>query len=125
MAMDVKRFLAPVLVGVVVAAVFGTWMFTTRHSATPDVVEGWAMPNMHGTAISLHDSDDTRDGDGYIIAGAQWSGQDNVWHQGADGPTCVGTDTTRKTHVRLGIVDVSPDEGVPGRPYVMWLRCLD
>lgn len=28
-----------------VAAVFGVWGFTTRHSATADVVEGWAMPN--------------------------------------------------------------------------------
>jgi hypothetical protein len=125
MAMTTKRFVAPVAVGVVAAVVFGIWAFTMRHSATPDVVEGWAMPNMHGTAISLHDSDDSRDGDGYIIAGAAWAGPDGVWHAGAEGPTCVGTDTSVRTRVRLGIVDVDADDEGFGGPRVVWLRCLD
>lgn len=115
-----RRFVAPVAVGVIVAAAFGVWEFSSRHSATPDVVEGWAMPNTDGTAISLHDSDDPRDGNSYIVAGASWAGLDGVWHDGADGPTCVGTDTTARTHVRLGIVDA---EGAGG-PQVVWLRCL-
>ncbi|MCX2955328.1 hypothetical protein [Lentzea sp. NEAU-D7] len=122
--METRRFVAPVAVGVVAAAVFGAWGFTTRHSATADVVEGWAMPNASGTAIALHNSDDTRDG-GYIIVGASWAGRDNVWHDGTDGPACVGTDTAVKTRVRLGIVDVEAhQEGVAG-PRVVWLRCLE
>jgi len=123
--MGSSRFVVAVAVGVVVAGVFGLWGFTTRHSATPDVVEGWAMPNGHGTAIALHDSDDDREGTGYIVAGASWTGRDGVWHDGADGPTCIGTDTSTKTHVRLGIVDVKPDGEGDGGPRVVWLRCLD
>lgn len=114
----------PVAVGVVVAAVSGVWGFTTRHSATAGVVEGWAMPNASGTAISLHDSNDSRDGSGYTVAGVSWAGKDGVWHDGSDGPTCVGTDTAAKTHVRLGIVDVEAvGEGIGGAR-VVWLRCL-
>ena len=123
--MELRRFVAPVVVGVVVAAAFGVWAFTTRHSVTPDVVEGWAMPNANGTAISLHDTDEPHDGEGYIVAGASWAGRDGVWHEGADGPTCIGTDTSAKTHVRLGIVEVAPDEEGVGGPHVVWLRCLD
>lgn len=82
------------------------------------------MPNATGTAIRLHDSDDTRDGNGYVVTGVLWAGRDDVWHEGTDGPTCVGTDTTAKTRVRLGIVDVAPgDEGIGGSR-VVWLRCL-
>ncbi|GGM73395.1 hypothetical protein GCM10011609_06490 [Lentzea pudingi] len=122
--MDMRRFVAPAAVGVVVAIVFGAWGFTTRHSATPDVVEGWAMPNAHGTAISLHDSNDTRAGNSHIVTGASWASRDGLWHDGADGPTCIGTDTATKTRVRLGIVDVEPGEEGNGGPRVVWLRCL-
>ncbi|MFE9747099.1 hypothetical protein ACFYOT_19530 [Saccharothrix saharensis] len=115
-----KRLMA---VGVLVAVVVGSWAVGTRHGATPDVVEGWAMPNAMGTAISLHDSDDTREGNGYEIAGAPWAGRDDVWHTG-DGPTCVGTDTAVKTRVRLGIVDVAAGRESFGGPRVVWLRCL-
>lgn len=123
--MRVKGFVAPMVVGVVVAAAFGLWLSATRHTATPDVVEGWATPNVSGTAIGLQDSDDTRGGTSYIIAGAFWAGRDEVWHEGSYEPTCVGTDTDAKIHVQLGIVDVEPDgEGIGG-PRVVWLRCLD
>lgn len=110
------------VVGAVVALAVGSWAVATRHSATPDVVEGWAMPNAAGTAISLHDSDDPREGNAYEIAGAPWAGRDDVWHTD-DGPTCVGTDTAVKTRVRLGIVDVDARESFGG-PRVVWLRCL-
>jgi hypothetical protein len=106
-----------------VFVVVGVWLTSTRSSVAPDVVEGWAMPNMRGTAISLHDSDDTRDGSGYVIAGASWAGPDDVWHDGADSPTCVGTDTTTRTRVQLGIVDVDADHG--SWAHVVWLRCLE
>jgi hypothetical protein len=52
----------------------------------------------------------------------------DVWHNGADLPTCVGTDTTTRTHVQLGIVDIdssgSDDVNVWTESYVAWLRCL-
>ncbi|WP_153278228.1 hypothetical protein [Saccharothrix syringae] len=122
--MDAKRLVPPVAAGLIAAAAVGAWSFTTRHGATPEVVEGWAVPNAAGTAISLHDGDDTREGNGYEIAGAWWAGRDNAWHSG-DGPTCVGTDTAVRTRVRLGVVDVDAGgEGVGG-PRVVWLRCLD
>jgi hypothetical protein len=117
--------MAPVAVGVVAVIAFGIWGFTTRHTATPEVVEGWAMPNASGTAIGFLDSIDAGAGDGYVIAGAWWSDVDNVWHEGSGGPTCVGTDTTTKTHVQLGIVDVEADAGGIGGPRVVWLRCLE
>jgi hypothetical protein len=123
--MGSRRFVVPVAVGVAVAVVFGVREFTTQHSATTDVVEGWAMPNGSGTAILLHDSNDTRDGNSYIVAGASWAGRDGMWHEGSDEPTCVGTDPAVKTRVRLGIVDVvAVREGIGG-PRVVWLRCLD
>jgi hypothetical protein len=124
-AMKVKRLVAPAAVGVVAVIALAIWWFTVRHTVTPDVVEGWAQPNASGTAIGLFDSNDTRAGNGYIIAGAWWSDRDNVWHEGANGPTCVGTDTATKTHVQLGIVDVEADEGGIGGPRVVWLRCLE
>ncbi len=123
--MGMRPFVAPVAVGVVVAAVFGVWGFTTRHSAIIDVVEGWAMPNGGGTAIALHDSNDTRHGNSYIVVGASWAGRDGLWHDGTDGPTCVGTDTSTKTHVRVGIVDAMAEREGIGGPRVVWLRCLD
>ena len=123
--MGMKWLASPLAVGVLVTAAFGIWTFTTRHSATPEVVEGWAMPIGHGTAIALHDSDDGRRGNAYIVAGVHWAGRDGMWHDGTDGPTCVGTDTSTRTRVRLGIVDVRPGQEGVGGPRVMWLRCLE
>jgi hypothetical protein len=105
-----KRLIVPVTVGVVVALAFGIWMFTTRHNATPEVVEGWAMPNKAGTAIAFS-------GTSYVIAGVSWTGSDNMQHEGGGGPTCVGADPNRQTRVQLGIVYTDV-------PVVVWLRCL-
>lgn len=121
--MRMKRLVAPVAVGVVVAVVFVVWGFTTRHSATPEVVEGWAMPNANGTAIMFSGGEDTR-GTSYVIAGAWWTGSDNVWHEGGDGASCVGTDPGKRARVQLGIVYVDSDGGAPAEPSVAWLRCL-
>jgi hypothetical protein len=100
------------------------WWSTVRHHPTPDVVEGWAMPNATGDGIALFDSDDSRDGNLYIIAGAWWSGPDGVVHMGSIRPTCIGTDTTVKKHVQLGIVDIEHSE-FGGWAHVIWVRCLD
>jgi hypothetical protein len=116
--------LTGVVFGVTALAVGILWWLTVRHHATPDIVEGWAMPNAGGDAISLHDSDDSRDGNGYIIAGASWSGPDGVVHTGSMRPTCIGTDTTVKKRVQLGIVDIEDSEF--GKwAHVIWLRCLN
>jgi hypothetical protein len=93
-------------------------------ATSPRSVEGWAMPDASGTAVSLHDSPTAEWGEGYIIAGASWRGTDNLWHQGDKGPTCVGTDTTSLTHVRLGVVTVGTPEGTRWER-VAWLECLE
>ncbi|OQO92626.1 hypothetical protein B1813_10690 [Saccharomonospora piscinae] len=120
-----KAFVAPVAVGVVAAGALVFWAFATRHTATPEVVEGWAGPNDTGTAISVHTSEDATDGNSYLIAGADWAGRDDVWHDGSVGPSCVGTDPSTRVRVRLGIVNVTPVEGGIGGQVVAWLRCLD
>lgn len=82
------------------------------------------MPNAAGTAVSLHGSPDAAAGEGYLIAGAQWRDINDVWHDGADIPSCVGTDSSSRTHVRLGFVTVeTPDGGT--RDQVTWLECLE
>ncbi|EHR63742.1 hypothetical protein [Saccharomonospora cyanea] len=111
-----------VIVVVLFSAVGIRWV-STRSIAVPEAVEGWAMPNAKGTAISLHASADDPAGEGYVIAGARWAGVDGSWHGGGGGPTCVGTDTGAKTHVRLGVVDV--DTGGASWRHVVWLRCLE
>lgn len=92
----------------------------------PRVLEGIAMPNASGAAISLHDDVDGEPGErgeGYIIAGASWAGPDNVWHDGTQ-VSCVGTDTAVGTRVELGLVTFS--DPVVGRgDRVVWLRCLE
>jgi len=47
--MNARRFVAPVAVGIVAVLAFGIWWLTARHTATPDVVQGWAKPNMTET----------------------------------------------------------------------------
>jgi hypothetical protein len=91
----------------------------------PRVVEGIAMPNSSGAAISLHDDVDGEageGGEGYIIAGASWAGPDNVWNDGTQ-VSCVGNDPTVGTRVELGLVEFS--DPIVGRgERVVWLRCL-
>lgn len=100
------------------------WAGWAGGAVSPRTVEGWAMPNASGTAISLHDSPEGGPGEGYIIAGAQWRGIDNSWHDGADIPTCVGTDMSSFTHVRLGLVTVETPDGLTWEQ-VAWLECLE
>ena len=113
---------------VVTAAVTGVAVATTatrlqNRDVRPTMVEGWAWPNSAGNTIWLTETPDGRSkGDGFILAGARWTGPDNVWHDGAFGPTCVGTDTAAAAHVELGVVDVEAD-GVSWR-HAVWLRCL-
>ncbi|MEV6909520.1 hypothetical protein [Amycolatopsis sp. NPDC051071] len=108
------------IVTVVAVAITATWLL--NRDVRPDTVEGWAWPNSAGNTIWLTDAPDGKGGDGFIVAGARWVGHDNLWHDGASGPTCVGTDTASSTHVELGVIDVRAD-GVSWR-HAIWLRCL-
>jgi hypothetical protein len=109
------------VVGLLVIVLWTVW---GGGPASPQAIEGWAVPNAEGTAISLHDAPDGTPGEGYIIAGAWWRGVDGVWHDGADVPTCIGTDTTALTHVRLGVVKVQNQDGMAWNQ-VAWLECLE
>ena len=95
----------------------------TADAVAPRVVEGWAMPNASGTAISLHQSDTGGPGEGYIVAGASWVGVDDVWHSGAQSPTCIGDDPSSTTAVRLSAVSVALEDGTR-EDHVVHLRCL-
>lgn len=119
-----RLFVGAVLLLTVMVAVMSAR--SDSAAATPRVIEGWAMPNIAGTAISLHASasvTDENSGDGFIVAGASWAGPDGVWHDGTDLPTCIGTDPGSFTHVRLGVIDVRGGEA-PSGPRIVWLRCL-
>jgi hypothetical protein len=107
-----------------ILVVLALWDGWGGGAASPRIVEGWATPNAAGTAISLHDSRDSGPGEGYTVAGARWRGVDGVDHEGADLPTCVGTDTASSTHVRLGLVTVESSEGARW-DQVVWLECLE
>lgn len=118
--------IAPWAVVVGVIAVAGLWIAPGSSAAEIRVVEGWAMPNQTGGAISLHEaprSTGTNPGEGYVVAGAAWR-RGGAWHDGADLPTCVGTDTGAFTRVRMGVVEVRPQDA-PARAHVVWLECLD
>ena len=111
----------------VVAAIvlaLSLWAGWNGDGASTHVVTGWAVPNAAGTAISLHDAPEGGPGEGYVIAGAEWKAAGSGWHDGADIPTCVGTDTGSLTPVRLGLVTVeTPDGGT--REQATWLECLE
>lgn len=110
-----------VLVGML-ALLAALFLFPDR-PVSPRVAEGWAMPDATGTAISLHESPDDEWGEGYIVAGAQWTDSSGVWHDGADMPTCIGTDTSSLTRVELSVITVK-SEGATWE-HVVSLRCLE
>ncbi len=117
----VANLSAIMLVVLLTMPFWGAW---NDGGASPRVVTGWAMPNAAGTAISLHDSPEGGPGEGYVIAGAEWRGIENRWHDGADIPTCVGTDTGSFTHVKLALITLESANGGT-REQVTWLECLE
>jgi hypothetical protein len=120
-----KVFILTGMVCGVAALAMGIWWWlAVRNDAKPHIVEGWARPTVNGDGISLHDSKNAADGESYIIAGAWWSGPDDVLHMGSIRPTCIGTDTTVKKHVQLGIVDIDDSE-FGEWTHVVWVKCLN
>jgi hypothetical protein len=123
-AVQQRRVTAPwVAAAVALLAVLALWSAWGSGSGATRVVEGWAMPNEAGTAVSLHDAQDGDRGTGYVVAGAMWKDAEGVWSDGADLPTCIGTDTGSLTHVRMGLVTVSTPEGTTW-DQVTWPECL-
>ncbi|WP_410660238.1 hypothetical protein [Amycolatopsis sp. lyj-112] len=116
-----KRHAVTAAVAGVAVAITATWLL--NRDVQPATVEGWASPNAAGSAIWLTETPDGHSkGAGYIVAGARWTGSDNIWRDGASGPTCIGTDTMSSTRVELGVVDIEAD-GASWR-HAVWLRCL-
>jgi hypothetical protein len=109
-----------ILLAVVLAMTLGWWLFVGRHQAVPLIVEGWATPNIDGTAIGLS-SEPGGNEEGYIVAGATWN-EAGVWHDGAQLPSCIGNDPAVTTRVRLGVIHVKSD-GAPANT-VVWIECL-
>ena len=75
--------------------------------------------NGSGTAIGL-------DGDGYVIAGADWRDckkSCKPWHEGSAQETCVKPLSSGR-ELELGVVDVKPTDDAAGRTVVVWLQCL-
>lgn len=109
-----------IVLAVVLALVIGWWLLVGRHQAVPAIVEGWATPNVDGTAIGLSPERGGEE-EGHIIAGAMWK-EDGVWHEGSHLPTCVGDDPTVTTRVRMGVIHVISDPAPANT--VVWIECL-
>lgn len=105
---------------VVLVVMLGWWFVAGRHQAVPSVVEGWATPNISGSAIGLS-SEPGGEEEGYIIAGAWWW-DGGGWRDGSHLPTCIGDDPTVTTHVRMGVIHVKSDPAVANT--VVWIECL-
>lgn len=85
-------------------------------------VSGWAFPSSDGNQIGFS-SERTGQGTGYDITGAAWAGADAVWHRDEGGPSCVGTDPTKRVRVWLDLVTVHSAAGTIKR--VEAIRCAD
>ncbi len=118
-----RRTVASAAAAAAVGAMAGIALWPQGSTAVPRTVEGWAMPNHDGTAISLHDTPEDESGEGYVIAGADWTGPSGPTYTAGAGPTCVGTDTDSFTHVELSLLTVEIEES--RRVHVVHVRCLE
>lgn len=121
---DRRRFVTITVTAVAVGllAVLALWARWSGDAVSPRIVEGWAMPNASGTAVSLHQSPEDTSGEGYVIAGARWRGIDNVWHDLIS--RRASATTLARSAIMLGLITVeTPDGGVWDQ--VTWLECLD
>lgn len=112
--------IAAVLIGVAIGVLI-TWTVGLADGRKIQVLEGHAWVNQAGTAIGLSPDGETP-GPGYVVAGAMWREQAGPWHDTF--PTCLEPLVIGQ-RVRLGVLQTRPQGGVPGRPVVVWLECLD
>jgi hypothetical protein len=98
-----------------------SWAVGTVGKAETEILEGFAWVNENGTAIGLSPDGETP-GPSYVVAGAMWREEGGPWHD--VWPTCL-VPTMSDQRVRLGLLQVEPQEEAPGRAVVLWLECLD
>src|SRR5665811_1598779 len=73
-----------------------------------DVIEGYVNGvNQGGDAIGLSSGPEVSEGEGYIVAGADWRDTSGAWHRGF--PTCLEP-LSQGQRVRLGVIDVPPED---------------
>jgi hypothetical protein len=97
------------------------WIVGTRHTASPRVIDGWAVATADGSVIKFFESVDASEGEGYVIARIAWRSADGDRH-GRGVPSCLEPVGSAKAHVRLGIIDVV-DRVFGSHTQVVWLEC--
>jgi len=108
----------PLLLSIAAAA----WIVGTQHTASPRVIEGWAVAISDGSVIKLFDSVNASEGESYVIAKVWWRSADGVLENHGP-PSCLEPVGAAKAHVRLGIIDVV-DRVFRSYTEVIWLECI-
>lgn len=88
----------------------------------PRVIEGLADANTDGTVIWLTEAGSDDNGEGYIVAGADFKQADGTSRQGGSA-TCIEPGATRQP-VQLGLVKVDGGKDFGTREHVVWVHCL-
>ena len=114
-AILIVAFLAGLALGVLVT---GTVAWAARPQV--EIVEGQAWVNQEGTAVGLSPDGETP-GSSYVVAGAMWREGAGSWQDTY--PTCLEPLADDQS-LRMGVIDVGPQGGGPGRQVVVWLECL-
>jgi hypothetical protein len=120
-----RRDLGILGIGIVAGLVLGIALTLVLEWLNPGpahvhTVSGWAFPSSDGNQIGFS-HDPTGPGVGYDITGAAWAGADAVWHRDEGGPSCVGTDPSKRVKVSLDLVTVHSAAGTIKR--VEAIRC--
>jgi hypothetical protein len=115
------RILAAFIIGIIVGAV-AFWAIGQSSNNSVQIMEGYADVNIDGTAIGFYPEIGAEEGEGYIIAGAEWRENGGPWN--LNFPTCLEPLSTNNK-VRLGVIQAAPTEDAPGRTVVVWLESLD
>jgi len=121
MKWDTVKMVIALVLGIAIGAV-AVWAVQATRGCRVEIVEGYTTAvNQDGTAIGLELGPDGPV-KSYGIAGAFWRETGGSWN--AHGPTCLEPGTSGQ-RVRLGVAEVEPAKGAPGRDVVVWLECLD
>jgi len=122
----VARVGAAIVVLMAASFTFGRATKAENHRAIPMTREGWAVNNESMTAIACCGRDaDHAGGTSYLASPPHWrntTGELRQWHPGDERPTCFNS-TNTPFHVRIGVVDAQPGEGI-GTEAIIWLECL-
>lgn len=58
---------------------------------------------------------------GWVVAGAEWYGDNNSWHQQGIAP-CLEKPAPQP--IEMGVIEAASYEDAPGKGVVVWLKCL-